>query len=212
MIRIIIADDHAVVRTGLQLIFDTTQDLEIISECKNGNEFLQQIREKEHDVAILDVSMPGRDAIDVLKTARIIRPNLPVVIFTMNSEDAWAIRFFKSGASAFINKETHPDMLISAIRTVYRGKKYFTMPQMERMSSLLSGGEKIADDNHEALTDREFQVLCLIAAGESAAVISKKLSVSKNTVSNHRNNILKKMNLKNNADLTRYAIKNSIIT
>ncbi len=212
MIRIIIADDHAVVRTGLQLIFDTTPDLEISSECRNGNEFLQKIRETEHDVAILDVSMPGRDAIDVLKTARIMKPELPVIIFTMNPEDAWSIRFFKSGASAFINKETQPEILISAIRSVHRGKKYFTMSQMERMSTIISGNTKAPDENHEALTDREFQVMCLIAYGESSSVISKKLSVSKNTVSNHRNNILKKMNLKNNVDLTRYAIKNGVIS
>lgn len=211
-IKIIIADDHAVVRTGLQLIFDSTADLKLKCECKNGNELLKKVMEEEFDVAILDISMPGRDAIDVLKDVKRIQPQLPVIIFTMNPEESHALRCFRNGASAFINKETEPFELINVIRTVYAGKKFFTQSQMEMMSEMMSGNQSQQTTKHESLTDREFQVMGLIANGESASSIAAKLSVSKNTVSNHRNNILRKMNLKNNSDITRYALQNGIIS
>jgi DNA-binding NarL/FixJ family response regulator len=211
MIRIVIADDHAVVRTGLQLIFDETSDLVVVGECKNGNELIKRVGDQDVDVVILDVAMPGRDAIDVLKHIKKIQPDLPVIIFTMNSEESYALRFFRNGASAFINKESEPKILIDAIRTVHADKKYFTGSQMEMMSELMSGNQPDKASLHELLTDREFQVLSLIAAGENASVIAEKLNVSKNTISNHRNNILKKLNLKNNSELTRYAINQGII-
>lgn len=211
MIRIALADDHAVVRTGLQLIFDETTDLEVIAECKNGNELIKIVREMVFDVALLDVSMPGRDAMDVLKDVKKFRPDLPVIIFTMNSEESYALRFFRNGASAFINKESEPAILIDAIRTVYRGKKYFTNSQMEMMSEWMSDNQRNQNSLHEYLTDREFQVVCLLANGESSTSIAKKLNVSKNTISNHRNNILKKLKLKNNSELTRYALTHGII-
>lgn len=210
MIRIIIADDHAVVRTGLQLIFDGTNDLIIEDECSNGNELITKIKQKNYDVVILDIAMPGKDAMDVLKEIKSLRPNLPVIIFTMNPEETFAIRFFHNGASAFINKESDPSLLAQAIRTVHSGRKFFTQHQMEMMSALVSEG-KTSKSDHEALTDREFQVLHLLATGESSTNIAKKLNVSKNTISNHRNNILKKMQLKNNSELTRYAITHGII-
>ena len=211
MIRIALADDHAVVRTGLQLIFDETTDLEVIAECRNGNELIKTVREMDIDVAILDVSMPGRDALDVLKDLKKIHPEQPVIIFTMNPEESYALRFFRNGASAFINKESEPDLLIDAIRTVHKGKKYFTISQMETMSEWMSENQQNQTALHEYLTDREFQVLCLIASGESSTGIAEKLNVSKNTISNHRNNILKKLKLKNNSDLTRYALTHGII-
>ncbi len=211
MIRIALADDHAVVRTGLQLIFDETADLEVVAECRNGNELVKIIREKDFDVVILDVSMPGRDAIDVLKDVRRIRSDIPVIIFTMNAEESYALRFFRNGASAFINKESEPGILIEAIRTVHAGKKYFTRSQMEMMSDWMSEKQTNQTLLHEYLTDREFQVLCLIANGESSSTMARKLNVSKNTVSNHRNNILKKLKLKNNSELTRYALTHGII-
>lgn len=211
MIRIALADDHAVVRTGLQLIFDETTDLEVAAECRNGNELLKIIREQPLDVIVLDISMPGRDAIDVLKDIKNINANLPVIIFTMNPEESYALRFFRNGASAYINKESEPTVLIEAIRTVHTGKKYFTTSQMEMMSEWMSDNQQQRLTPHEVLTDREFQVLCLIANGEAISTIADKLNVSKNTVSNHRNNILKKLKLKNNSELTRYALTHGII-
>ncbi len=210
MIKIIIADDHAVVRTGLQLIFDGTNDLMIEDECTNGNELISKIKVKDYDVVILDISMPGKDAMDVLKEIKVFKPKIPVIIFTMNPEETFAIRFFHNGAWAFINKESDPSLLAQAIRTVNAGRKFFTQHQMEMMSALMSEG-KTNESDHQSLTDREFQVLHLLASGESSTNIAKKLNVSKNTISNHRNNILKKMQLKNNSELTRYAITHGII-
>lgn len=209
MIRIAIADDHAVVRTGLQLIFDETPDLIIAAECKNGNELIKRIKTETYDVVILDIGMPGRDAMDVLKDLKSLKPEQPVIIFTMNPEESYALRFFRNGASAFINKESEPAILIEAIRTVRAGKKYFTPSQLNMLSELMSENQQKTSVNQ--LTDREFQVMSLIAAGESSSSIAFKLNVSKNTISNHRNSILKKLGLKNNADLTRFALQQRLI-
>jgi DNA-binding NarL/FixJ family response regulator len=209
--RIIIADDHAVVRTGLQLILDDTNDLSIVGEARNGHELLEELHNKNYDMVILDISMPGKDALDVLKEIKIKWPNLPAVIFTMNPNEIYAVRMLSNGASAFINKETKPAQIIEILRVVLRGKKYISPQQAEILAEYISVPKKSILATHEALTDREFQIFCLLAGGIRKAEISEKLEISINTLSNRRNNILKKMKMSANSELTRYAIQAGII-
>ncbi len=208
---IIIADDHAVVRTGLQLIFDTTDDLSIVDEARNGQELLEKLKSNTYNLVILDISMPGKDALDVLKEIKITLPQLPVVIFSMNPDEVYALRMLSNGASAYINKETQPDKVIDILRFVLKGKKYISPQQAEIMADYISIPEKQVDITHESLTDREFQIFCLLASGVRKPEIAEKLEISIHTLSNHRNNILKKMNLATNSDLTRYALQAGFI-
>ena len=208
MKRVIIADDHAVVATGLGLILENTPDIRIVAETRNGNELLQKIRKEDFDLVILDISMPGMDAFDVLKELKAIKPYLPVIIFTMNPEETYALRMFQLGAAAYIKKETPPDEIIGIIDIVFKKKKYLTPEQAYLLTQNLNNESQIL---HELLTDREFQVLALLASGVKKDEIAGKLNISKNTLSNHRNNLLKKLQLSNNAELTRYAIQHGFI-
>ncbi len=211
MYSIIMADDHAVVGTGLQLILSQTTDLRLVEHVKNGNELLDRLKEESFDLVILDISMPGKDALDVLKEIKSAWPAIPVVIFTMNPDESFSSRMLLSGASAYINKETLPDQIINVLRTVAQGKAYKTEKQEELLYEFNVNQKGASDRNHEVLTDREYQVLHLLAQGVRKDDIANSLNVSKNTVSNHRNNILKKLGLSGNSELTRYAIQHGII-
>lgn len=209
--QIIIADDHAVVRTGLQMILDETFDLSIAGEARNGDELLEKLRTGGFDLVILDISMPGRDALDVLKEIKAGWRSLPVVIFTMNPDEVYSLRMIRAGASAYINKETRPAQIIEILRLVAGGRKYFTSLQSELLAEAVTQPDQTNALIHESLTDREFQVMFMLASGLRKSEIAQKLHLSKNTVGNHRNNILKKMNLTTNSELTRYAIRYGII-
>jgi DNA-binding NarL/FixJ family response regulator len=208
-VKIIIADDHAIVRTGLQLILDETDDLEIAAEAKDGEELLLKLNAASYDLVILDMSMPGKDTLDVLKEIKLRWHEMPVVIFTMNPDVTHAIRMFQNGASAYINKQTASEQLIHILRTVASGKRFFSPQQAElfvEQNGALDGGLP-----HTQLTDRESQIFILLASGIRKSEISEKLGISKSTISNHRNNIMKKMNMALNSELTRYAIQHQII-
>jgi two-component system, NarL family, invasion response regulator UvrY len=207
--QIIIADDHAVVRTGLQLILDETTDMRIVEEARNGDELLIKLRSAPFDLVILDISMPGKDALDVLKEIKSTLPLLPVVVFTMNPDEMYAIRMIRSGASAYINKETKPDQLIEILRTVLSGKRFFSQRQSELLAEAVTGPS--TPEPHEMLTDREFQIMFMLAMGIKKNEIAEKLNLSKHTIGNHRNSIMKKMKTSTNSDLTRYAIQHGII-
>jgi two-component system invasion response regulator UvrY len=211
--RIIIADDHAIVRTGMQMIFEGEEDLSVVDEAKNGQELLIKLgaNEDSYDMVVLDISMPGKDALDVLKEIKASWNNLPVVIFSMNPDEVYAIRMISNGASAYINKETKSEQIISILRTVLNGQKYISPGQALLLSDKMDSPENLKKLPHTLLTDREFQVFTMLANGIRKAEIAQKLYISKNTLSNHRNNILKKMNMASDSDLTRYAIQNSII-
>jgi len=209
--RIIIADDHAVVRTGLQLILDETDDLAITDEARNGEELLDKLRLNGYDLVILDISMPGKDGLDVLKEIKDTWPLLPVVIFSMNPDEIFAVRMISNGASAYVNKETKPRQIIEVLRTVANGHKYIFPRQAEILADRVFETDKKGSLIHDLLTDREFQVFCMLASGLRKSEIALKLSISKNTISNHRNNILKKMNMSVNSELTRYAMQTGII-
>ncbi|ASB48601.1 response regulator [Alkalitalea saponilacus] len=211
MRRIIIADDHAVVRTGLQLILNETDDLSLCAEATNGEELIKLIINDKFDLLILDASMPGKDGLDLLIDVKKINPELPVIIFTMNNDSHYAVRMIRAGASAYINKETDTDLILNAIRKVLQGKHYFLPEQSDLLEDILNLPQSLYQLPHEQLSDREFQIMFLLSSGLKNGEIAAKLKISKNTVANHRTSILKKMNLENNAELTRYAIQHGII-
>ena len=210
--RIIIADDHAVVRTGLQLILDETTDMSICDEAANGDELIEKLRRDRYDLVLLDISMPGKDAMDVLKEIKTTWERTPVVIFSMNPDEIYAVRMIRNGASAYINKETAPKRIIEILRIVLSGKKYFTQQQGSMLAEWIIEPEKNVDTLlHETLSDREFQIFFMMASGMKKSEIADKLAISKHTIGNHRSNIMHKMNLTTNSDLTRYAIRHGII-
>ncbi len=210
MKKIIIADDHAVVRTGMQLILEETPELTIAAECATGDELIGLLEKDHYDIVLLDIHMPGKDSVEVLKEIRKKYPRLPVVIFTMNNEDSFMIKMFQNGAAAFISKDLPPENIVSSIKKVLNQKRYLTDEQAKKIASLA-----IDMEDHipgvEDLSPREYQVLREIALGVRYDEIAQKLRLSKNTIANHRMNILKKLHLKNNSDLTRFAYKTGII-
>lgn len=207
-IKVIVADDHAVVRTGLQLYFQASGNIELTDEVDNGYDLLKKIRENDYDVAVIDIHMPGREILDTVRDIKIFKPGIQIIVFTMNPEQNYFYRLIKAGVSAYIGKNNPPEVLVSAIQTVAKGKKFFTPGQSEMLMDYLTSEDT---GSHDALTDREFQILRLIAKGQSKDEIAASLLISKNTISNHRNSILRKLKLSNNADITRYAIKNGLV-
>ena len=207
----IIADDHAVVRLGLQMMLDETPDIRIIEQASNGDELLQKLETTLVDMVILDMMMPGRDTSDVLKEIKQNHPHLPVVIFSMNADDAFSVRMFSIGAAAYINKETPAHDLIYALRQVAQNGRFVNTRQSHLLMESLQNNETPTPKAHEELSDREFQVFTLLAMGRRKSEIASKLNISINTVSNHRNNILKKMGFIQNTELTRYALLHGFI-
>ncbi len=210
--RIIIADDHAVVRTGLQLILEETTDMSICGEASNGFELIEKLKSDTYDLVILDISMPGKDTMDLMKEILSAWPLLPIVVFSMNPDEIYAVRMIRNGASAYINKETNPEQIIEILRIVLSGKKYFTQKQSAMLAELVIEPEKNTNSfPHQTLSDREFQIFSMLASGLKKSEIAEKLSISKHTIGNHRSNIMHKMNLATNSELTRYAIQHGII-
>ena len=185
--------------------------MEIVAEVSSGDDLLEKIHSgtQTYDIVILDIAMPGKETIDTLKEIRSGKTNIPVLILSMNPEKLYAVRLLKAGASGYISKDSNPKDIIEAIWKVANGGMYISQTLSELLASdLRSGLNKPA---HETLTDREFQIMCLIASGQTLPEISEKLFLSKNTISNHRNNILKKMTLRNNSEITLYAMKNKLL-
>ncbi|NJM16984.1 MAG: response regulator transcription factor [Bacteroidales bacterium] len=210
MIKIVVADDHAVVRTGLQLMFQVKGNIQMAGEVPNGIELMRYLRANVVDVAIVDLNMPGRDSIDLISEIHQQFPGVSLVVFTMNKDENLMKRLLKAGVMAFINKEENPEIIIEAIYSAAKKKPYLTAAQKEMFAGMYLQEEN-NDLLHTRLTDREYQVMCLLASGVPKDEIAKKLMISKNTLSNHRNNILKKMNLSSTVDLTRYAINHQLI-
>lgn len=206
MIRVLIADDHAVVRHGLKQILQDTSDMIVAGEAVNGQEVLEKVRAEEWDVLILDMSMPISNGLDVLKELGQFWPKLPVLVLSMHSEDQFALRVLKAGASGYLTKDSAPDELVKAIRQVVSGRKYVSPTFAEKLAELGEG--KLP---HEVLSDREFQVLRLFAAGMSGNEVAAELSLSAKTISTYRVRLLKKMNLATTAELVHYAIQKHLV-
>jgi len=209
MIRIIIADDHEIVRAGLRQLIAGEPDIEVAGEASDGQELIERLRKNTYDVVLLDISMPGRSGLDILKQIRIEHPGLPVLILSTYPEEQYAIRTIKAGASGYLNKKTLSDELIGAIRKAHAGGRYITPSLAEIMAeSMISDHGGVP---HAKLSDREYQIMLLLASGKSVSDISRDLFLSVKTVSTHRAKILQKMGLRNNAEITHYAVSNRLL-
>lgn len=209
MIKIFIADDHAIVRKGLKQIVGDTSDMVIAGEAGNGHEALDKVLKNDYDVIVLDISMPGINGLDVLKQIKSQKPKLPILALTMHPEEQYAVRVLRAGASGYLTKESASDELITAIKRVSTGRKYVSSSLAEKLAfGLEVDSEKPL---HENLSDREYQVMCMIASGKTVKEIAGELFLSAKTVSTYRTRILEKMNMKNNAELIHYAIKQGLV-
>ena len=210
MIRILVADDHAVVRKGLKQIVADAPDMVIAAEASNGHEALNKALENDYDIVLLDITMPDRSGLDILKEIKSQKPELPVLILSMHPEEQYAVRALKAGAAGYLTKESAPEELIKAMRKVSDGGKYVTSSLAEKLASVLKTGAETP--RHQALSDREYQVLCMIASGKRVKQIADELLLSAKTISTYRSRVLRKMNMNNNIELTRYAIENRLVS
>lgn len=211
MIKIAIADDHAVVRRGLKFILMQEFPDAIVEEAQDTLELLRYVREHDPDVVILDIGLPDRSGLDALKDIRYEHPHLPVLVLSMHAEDQYAMRVLKAGAAGYLTKKSAPEELVKAVRKVLSGGQYVSPTLAEKLALVLKGKGDPALPSHSSLSDREYQVLCLIALGKTVTEIADELSLSVKTVSTYRTRILEKMGMKTNAELTRYAIENQLI-
>jgi two-component system invasion response regulator UvrY len=209
MIKILIADDHAIVREGLKQILSETSDMLVAGEASNGRQCLKLVWEKDLDLVLLDIAMPGRGGMDILKQLKHEKPKLPILMLSMYPEKQYAVRALKAGASGYLTKESAPEELIAAIRKVSQGRKYVSSSLAEKLAVYLeTDAEKPV---HEILSDREYQVMLMIASGKTVKQIADKLSLSVKTISTYRARTLMKMGMKNNAEITYYAIKQALV-
>jgi two-component system invasion response regulator UvrY len=208
-IKVLIADDHEIIRQGLKTIIAETSDLCVVAEAENGNEVLEKIKNIDVDVVVLDYDMPEKNGLDTLIELKSLFPKIPVLILSIFPEDHYGTRFLKAGAAGYLGKASASDQLVEAVRKVSRGGKFVSPELTDKLvANLNKDSEKLP---HEALTDREFQVFCMLAAGKKLKEIAETLCLSVNTVSTYRSRILVKMDVENNADLIHYAIKNGLV-
>jgi DNA-binding NarL/FixJ family response regulator len=209
MIRILVADDHAVVRRGLRQILTDEPDMLVEGEASSGTEVMNLVTTKRFDVVVLDINMPHATGLELLANIKRERPELPVLILTVFPEDQYAVRALKAGAAGFLTKESAPERLIEAVRKVAAGGRWVSAELAETLASLHAGEGKGAP--HERLSDREFEVMKMLASGKTVSQVAQELTLSVKTVSTHRMRILKKMELRTNAELTHYAVKQKLV-
>lgn len=208
MIRIVIADDHAIVREGLKRIITSAEDMVVVAEAADGSQVMQLVRDCEFDVLVLDLSMPGRSGMELIKLVRCEKPRLRILVLSMHEELQYAVRAIKSGASGYLTKESAPTQLMQVLRKIAAGGAFISTGVAEQLAlGSMLGGTASA---HEKLTDREFEVFRLIAIGMSVTEIAIRLNLSAKTISTHKANLMQKMNLQNQSELIRYAIKHGI--
>ena len=209
IIRVFIADDHAIVREGLKQILADTRDIIVAGEAENGHDAIKRFRASKCQVMLLDISLPDRSGIDVLKQIKKEKPELAVLMLSMHREDQYAIRSLKAGAAGYLTKQSAPRELVTAIRQVAEGLKYISAALAQELANTV--GEDHETALHETLSDREYQTLVLIASGKTVGAIAEELKLSAKTVSEYRARLLLKMKLKNSAELTHYAIRNQLV-
>lgn len=209
MLRVLIADDHTVVRRGLRQILLEGFPNALVEEVPDAEELIKRIINAEWDLVISDLSMPGRSGLEALQQIKQLQPKLPVLILSIHPEEQYAIRVLKAGASGYLSKDMAPDELVIAVQKVMLGKKYITDTIAEKLATVLGNDSDKA--LHETLSDREFTVLKLLASGKSVSEIAESMFLSVTTVSTYRTRLMSKMNMRNNADLTLYAIENKLL-
>ncbi|MGZ5091101.1 MAG: response regulator [Burkholderiales bacterium] len=208
MIRVMLADDHAIVRTGLKEILEGTGDIIVVREATNGHEALAAAREAQCDIAVLDLSMPGRSGVELIKLIKTEHPKLKVLVLSMHSEEQYAVRALRAGASGYLTKESAADELVAAIRRIASGGAYVSPETAERLVLDTSAGSTEAP--HRQLSNREYEVFRMIVAGRSVSDIADTLKLSVKTISTHKTRILQKMGATSSADLVRYAIDHKL--
>ncbi len=209
MIRILVVDDHAIVREGLKQILSDVNGMSVSDEAAGGQEALAKIRSAAFDVILLDISLPGRSGLEILKEIRAEQPKLPVLILSMHAEEQYAIRSLRAGASGYLTKASAPDELIGAIRKVSCGRKYVSAFLAEKLALELDADAQ--KPPHETLSDREYQVMLMLASGKTVKEIANELCLSVKTISTYRSRLMDKMNMKKNAELTLYAVRNRLV-
>jgi len=209
LIRVLIADDHPLLRNGLKHILQEEPDFSPPGEAENSDQALERINEKPWDVIVLDIAMPGRNGLETLSEIKRRRPGLPVLMLSMHSEEHFAIRAIKAGASGYVTKNEAPAELVRAIRRILAGKKYVSPALAEVLANTIESGVECPP--HETLSDREYYVMCRIASGKSVSEIAAETSLSVKTISTYRSRALEKMSMRTNAELTRYAIRNGLV-
>lgn len=207
--RVLLADDHQIVRNGLRLMINSEPDLEVVAEAATSAETLTLLRQQEFDVLLLDISMPDRDGMDTLRLLRTHLAELPVLIISAYAEEQYALNMLRAGANGYIRKDADVDDILGAIRTVLRGRRYVSDTVAELLTQRLNGDNDAPA--HQQLSEREFQVLHKLATGKSVTEIAEELFISVKSVSTYRSRLLTKLNLKSNAELTYYALKNGLI-
>lgn len=209
MIRILIADDHAIVRSGLKQLLSEPVDFNVAGEAANGLEALAQIREQPFDVLLMDMSMPGRSGIELIKLVKASMPKLAILVLSMHKEEQYAVRALKAGARGYLTKESAPDQLVAAIRKVAGGGVFISSGVAERLALELGGNHEATP--HTLLSDREFQIFKMIVSGTTIGDIADELSLSIKTVSTHKTRILQKMKMTSSAELIHYAIRHQLV-
>lgn len=208
-VRLLVADDHAVVRQGIRQILSDAPEIEVVAEAGNGLEALEFVRGGGIDLVVLDLSMPGLSGLETVKKLRQECPGIPVLVLSMHPEEQYAVRVMKSGAAGYLTKDSAPEELVTAVRSVAGGHKYVTGSLAERLAlELERGSDRLA---HECLSDREFQVMLLMAEGLTGRDIAERLALSVKTVSTYRSRLLQKMNLNTNAEVVRYALVHGLV-
>ena len=208
-VRIIVADDHAIYREGLKQVIETTIDMTVVDEAVNGQELLNKVQNNDYDMVILDITMPGRNGLDVLVELKNIKPKLPVLVLSMHPEEQFALRAYKSGASGYLTKSSPSTELLNALYKISQGKKYVSSDLAE---SLVTGLSDVSQqDLQHSLSNREYQVMSLIGSGKTVGKIADELALSVKTVSTYRAHILRKLNMSNNAEITRFVIENNLL-
>lgn len=208
MIEILLADDHAIIRDGLRQIIADTDDLSVAGEAVNGSEVLARVRERNWDVLVLDISMPGKNGLELIKQIKIERPKLPILILSMHDEEQYALRALRAGAAGYLTKDSDARQLLTVIRKIAAGGVYLSPAMAERMARELMPATEVLP--HTLLSDREYQIFELIVHGNTLTHIAERLCLSIKTVSTHKSNILQKMNMTNQAELIRYAIRHGL--
>ena len=210
MIKVLLADDHSIVREGLRRIIEESEDMEVIAEADDGRVAIQLAQEKLPDIAVVDISMPGLDGLEVVSQLKVYRPELPIIILTMHEEEQYVVRAIEAGAMGYVTKRSAPEQLVKAIRQVMGGTRYLTPEASEALALRIAKGTG-GRSSLDTLSNRELQVLRRLAMGHTNHEIAEAYNISTKTVDTYRSRLLKKLNLRNNAELSRFAIQNKLV-